>query len=92
MLTPVMIKPMIAGRTLLPASCPKWTGKIRFPAPKNIPNRVLATIIVSFIVSFVFIVTSLFVILRILLFFVKSFYIIDVLQNVIDGELWTVKN
>ena len=41
--TAVMIKPMIAGKALRPAIWPRWTGKIRFPAPKNIPNSVPAT-------------------------------------------------
>ena len=57
MLTAVIIKPIIAGHELLPASCPRCTGKIRLPAPKNIPNKVLATTIVSLSDNFVFIIT-----------------------------------
>ena len=53
--TAVIQKPSIAGHELLPAICPRCTGKIRLPAPKNIPNSVLATTMVSFIVSFLFI-------------------------------------
>ena len=41
--TPVTRKPTMAGHTLRPATCPIYTGKIRFPAPKNIPNSVPAT-------------------------------------------------
>ena len=36
----VSIKPRLANNTLLPASCPKCTGNIKFPAPKNIPNNI----------------------------------------------------
>ena len=41
--TPVMQNPAMAGHRLAPAICPMWTGKIRFPAPKNRPNSILAT-------------------------------------------------
>ena len=36
----VSIKPILARKILLPASCPRCTGNIKFPAPKNIPNSI----------------------------------------------------
>ena len=53
--TPVMNSPTKASHTLLPACCPKATGKIRLPAPKNIPKSILATETYSRKESFVFI-------------------------------------
>ena len=50
--TAVMMKPMIAGMTLLPAIWPRCTGKMRLPAPKNMPNNVPATRILCFEVNF----------------------------------------
>ena len=50
--TAVTIKPMMAGMTFRPASWPRWTGKIRLPAPKNIPNNVPATRIFCRMVNF----------------------------------------
>ena len=50
--TAVTIKPMMAGMTFRPASWPRWTGKIRLPAPKNIPNSVPATRIFCRMVNF----------------------------------------
>ena len=38
--TPVIQKPMIAGILLAPDNCPIYTGKIKLPAPKNIPNNI----------------------------------------------------
>src|SRR5699024_3366465 len=56
--TPVIRKPAAACHILLPASCPMDTGKIRFPAPKNIPKSMLATHTVSFLLSDLFISSS----------------------------------
>ena len=50
--TAVTMKPMIAGMTLLPAIWPRCTGKMRLPAPKNMPNNVPATRIFCFEVNF----------------------------------------
>ena len=50
--TAVMIKPIMAGMAFRPAICPRWTGKIRLPAPKNMPNSVPATNSFCRIVSF----------------------------------------
>lgn len=50
--TAVTIKPKVAGTKLLPANCPKCTGKIRLPEPNIMPKRVLATIIVCHLVKF----------------------------------------
>ena len=38
--TPVIQKPMMAGILLAPDNCPIYTGKIKLPAPKNIPNNI----------------------------------------------------
>ena len=38
--TPPMRKPIMAGVTFVPADAPMMGGKIRFPAPKNMENRV----------------------------------------------------
>lgn len=35
---PVSKNPAVAGSQLWPAICPNCTGKIKFPAPKNIPK------------------------------------------------------
>ena len=53
--TPVTQKPATAGQTFLPAICPICTGNIRLPAPKNIPNSILAMYMYSLILSFSFI-------------------------------------
>ena len=45
--TPVIKNPRIACQICAPAACPINTGKIRFPAPKNRPNSMLPTTIVS---------------------------------------------
>ena len=37
---PVNEKAMIAGQKKRPLSCPRLGGNIRFPAPKNIANKV----------------------------------------------------
>ena len=50
-----MINPKVAPITFLPANCPRCTGKIKFPAPKNKPNNVILNNNDSQIVSFVFI-------------------------------------
>ena len=50
--TPVTRNPAAACHIFLPAICPIDTGKIRFPAPKNIPKSILATKIVSLNVNF----------------------------------------
>ena len=63
MVTAVMQKPKIAGQALLPAICPRWTGNIRLPAPKNMPNSVLATTMVSFMLSLLFFIIILFFLL-----------------------------
>ena len=42
----------------LPASCPRWTGKIRFPAPKNMPKSMMATEAYSWMDSFFFMANS----------------------------------
>ncbi|CRH65328.1 Uncharacterised protein [Chlamydia trachomatis] len=52
--TPVTIKPIAAGAELFPALAPRNTGKIRFPAPKNMPNNMTATYADSIIVKFLF--------------------------------------
>ena len=36
--TPVTKNPSVAGSQLWPANCPKCSGKIKFPAPKNNAN------------------------------------------------------
>ncbi len=41
--TAVTMKPNAATKEFAPASWPMCTGKIRFPAPKNNPNSMLAT-------------------------------------------------
>ena len=51
--TPVIRKPITAGHTLNPATCPMYTGKIRLPAPKNMPKSMLVIDTVSATVSFV---------------------------------------
>ena len=43
--TPPIKKPVIAGVKAVPAWAPITGGKIRFPAPKNIENRVSDTAI-----------------------------------------------
>ena len=63
-----MRKPAAACQIWLPAICPMDTGKIRFPAPKNMPNSMLATNMVSLKVSFFIISTH-------LLFFIIVFTI-----------------
>ena len=50
--TPVNKKPTAAGHMCDPAICPMETGKIRLPAPKNKPNSMLATTMISRKVSF----------------------------------------
>lgn len=40
--TPVISRPTMAGHTLRPAWLPRKMGKIRFPAPKNRPNSMVA--------------------------------------------------
>ena len=45
--TPVIKNPTIAGHTLAPAFWPISAGKIRLPAPKNSPNSMLPTAMVS---------------------------------------------
>ena len=57
--TPVIINPIVETITFLPASCPKWIGKIKLPAPKNKPNKVMPMINLSLLVNFVFIIKSL---------------------------------
>ena len=37
--TPVIQKPKVAKATVFPAFCPRDTGKIKLPAPNNIPKR-----------------------------------------------------
>lgn len=48
----VMRKPADACHRLAPASWPMDAGKIRLPAPKNMPNNMLATRITSRSLSF----------------------------------------
>ena len=50
--TPVTRNPAMAAGLRLPASCPIYTGKIRFPAPKNIPNSIDASAAYCRAVSF----------------------------------------
>ena len=54
--TEVIQKPKVAIEKLLPASWPIWTGKIKLPAPKVIPNKVEATTISCFQLSLFFVI------------------------------------
>lgn len=45
-MTPVVMKPMMAGVKLVPDCAPRMAGKIRFPAPKNMENSMRAVTMV----------------------------------------------
>lgn len=49
--TPVIKNPTAAVPQFAPANCPRCSGKIKFPAPKNNPNSKEATTKYSFQVN-----------------------------------------
>ena len=54
--TPEKTKPAMAGRNCSPDKAPREGGKIKFPAPKNIPNRSkpVRAPFLAIIISFIF--------------------------------------
>lgn len=57
--TPVIRNPAAAFHMSAPASCPMDAGNMRFPAPKNMPKSMLATVIISLKFSFFILISRL---------------------------------